>query len=116
MSQAVSEQRISRAYDCVVVGAGNGGLGAAAQLASYHTRKHGLLQGNMVGLGGLEKVRFRGVVRPGDRFVIVARLLKVRSTILTCEFQCFVRENLVCEGIIKGVALPDDLLSAGQSS
>ena len=88
---------------------------AAAQLASYHTRKHGLLQGNMVGLGGLEKVRFRGVVRPGDRFVIVLRLLKVRSTILTCEFQCFVRQNLVCEGIIKGVALPKNLLVAGQS-
>ena len=35
---------------------------SAAQLASYHTRKHTLMQGDMVGFGGLEKVRFRGVV------------------------------------------------------
>jgi 3-hydroxyacyl-[acyl-carrier-protein] dehydratase len=54
----------------------------------------------------LENVRFRGVVRPGDRFVIVCRLLKFRRSIMTCEFQCFVDRNLVCEGELKGVALP----------
>ena len=25
---------------------------------------------------------------------------------MTCEFQCFVDQNLVCEGIIKGIPLP----------
>jgi len=78
---------------------------AAAQLASYYTIKHKLMKAPMVGFGGLQDVRFRGVVRPGDRFLIVARLLKVRSTMLTCEFQCFVRENLVCEGVILGIPL-----------
>lgn len=82
---------------------------AAAQLASYFTRRYNLMEG-MVGFGGLEDVRFRGVVRPGDRFVIVARLLKVRRQILTSEFQCFVRQNIVCEGILKGVQLPVDQL------
>jgi len=83
---------------------------AAAQLASYYTKRFELMAGT-VGFGGLEKVRFRGIVRPGDRFVIVSRLLKLRRSILTCEFQCFVDQNLVCEGVIKGIALPVDLLT-----
>jgi len=78
---------------------------AAAQVASYYSRKHRLMEG-IIGFGGLEEVRFRGMVRPGDRFVIVCRLLKVRRTIMTCEFQCFVNQNAVCEGILKGIALP----------
>ncbi len=87
---------------------------AAAQLASYHSHKHKLIEG-LLGFGGLENVRFRGMVRPGDRFVIVVRLLKMRRIIMTCEFQCFVDQEIVCEGIIKGIALPLDELAAEQS-
>jgi 3-hydroxyacyl-[acyl-carrier-protein] dehydratase len=87
---------------------------AAAQVASYYSQKYKLMEG-VIGFGGLEEVRFRGVVRPGDRFVIVNRLLKLRRSILTCEFQCFVNQNLVCEGIIKGVSLPLDQLAGGES-
>ena len=87
---------------------------AAAQLASYYTRRNGLMAG-MVGFGGMEEVRFRGMVRPGDRFVIVSRLLKSRRSIMTCEFQCFVNQNLVCEGIIKGIPLPVDQLTGTQA-
>ncbi len=78
---------------------------AAAQLASYYSHRYKLMEG-VIGFGGLEDVRFRGVVRPGDRFVIVSRLLKLRRMIMTCEFQCFVDQNLVCEGVLKGVSLP----------
>jgi 3-hydroxyacyl-[acyl-carrier-protein] dehydratase len=85
---------------------------AAAQMASYYSQKHGLTQGKTLGFGGLEAVRFRDIVRPGDRLVIAARLLKIRlGVMLVCEFQAYVRENLVCEGQIRGVALPDDLFS-----
>ena len=80
---------------------------AAAQLSSYFARRFKLMNG-VVGFGGLENVRFRGLVRPGDRFVIVSRLLKLRRSIMTCEFQCFVKQSLVCEGILKGVALPSE--------
>lgn len=86
---------------------------AAAQLASYYSQRHKLMEG-VIGFGGLEEVRFRGLVRPGDRFVIVSRLLKVRRSILTCEFQCFVNQGLVCEGIIKGVSLPVSQLTGEQ--
>jgi 3-hydroxyacyl-[acyl-carrier-protein] dehydratase len=83
---------------------------AAAQLASYYAHKYNLLDGSVVGFGGLKEVRFRGVVRPGDRFVIMVRALKRRSTMLICEFQCLVRENLVCEGELMGVSLPEEAL------
>jgi 3-hydroxyacyl-[acyl-carrier-protein] dehydratase len=84
---------------------------AAAQLASYYSHRYNLMEAGVIGFGGLEDVRFRGVVRPGDRFVIVSRLLKLRRSIMTCEFQCFVNQNLVCEGVLKGVALPMDQLT-----
>jgi 3-hydroxyacyl-[acyl-carrier-protein] dehydratase len=87
---------------------------AAAQVASYYSHKYKLMEG-VIGFGGLEDVRFRGVVRPGDRFVIVSRLLKLRRSIMTCEFQCFVGQNMVCEGILKGISLPLDLLTGGVS-
>ena len=86
---------------------------AAAQLSSYYAVKSKLMEG-MMGFGGMEDIRFRGVVRPGDRFVIVTRLLKARRTIITCEFQSFVDQNLVCEGLIKGIPLPIDQLTNGQ--
>jgi 3-hydroxyacyl-[acyl-carrier-protein] dehydratase len=85
---------------------------AAAQLASYYASKFKLMDGT-IGFGGLEEVYFRGVVRPGDRFVIVLRLLKLRRSIMACEFQCFVKQTLVCNGILKGISLPvGELVSA----
>jgi len=86
---------------------------AAAQLASYFSRKYGLVN-EMIGFGGLDEVRFRGVVRPGQRLVVVVRLLKVRQTMMTAEFQNFVDGNLVCEGELKGVPLPVEQLRAEQ--
>lgn len=86
---------------------------AAAQLASYYTHRFKLMDG-VVGFGGLEDVRFRGVVRPGSRFVIVSHLLKLRRPIMTCEFQCFVNQTLVCEGIVKGVGIPVSQITGDQ--
>jgi 3-hydroxyacyl-[acyl-carrier-protein] dehydratase len=88
---------------------------AAAQLASYYSHKRQFMQG-VIGFGGLEDVRFRGIVRPGDRFVIVNRLLKLRRSIMTCEFQCFVARNLVCEGVLKGVNIPEDQITGASAA
>ncbi len=80
---------------------------AAAQLSSYFVQKYDLMGCDMIGLGGLEEVRFRGMVRPGDRLIIAAKLLKVRrGAMIVCTFQAYVGENLVCEGKIKGIPLP----------
>ncbi len=82
---------------------------AAAQLSSYFAQKFDLLGCKVVGLGGLEDVRFRGTVVPGDRLVIVVEKLKVRrNAMILCHFQGFVQRELVVEGKIMGVCLPID--------
>ena len=89
---------------------------AAAQMCSYFTQKHDLLGGaKIVGLGGMEAVRFRDPVRPGDRLVVVCKQLKVRiGAIIVCKFQALVRETIVAEGQIKGIPLPVDSLVGQQ--
>ena len=86
---------------------------SAAQLSSYMVVKYDLLGSRLVGFGGLSEVRFRGIVRPGDRLVIATRMTKVRrGAMIVSKFQTFVEQNLVCEGIVKGIPLPEDALAA----
>lgn len=90
---------------------------AAAQLANYYVLKHRLISASLGMLGGLPKIRCRGVVRPGDRLVIVGKLLRIRGALLTCKFQAAVGDRLVCEGVLTGAALrePATVLSASKS-
>lgn len=84
---------------------------AAAQLSSYFAKKYDLLQAKIVGFGGLEEVRFREPVVPGDRLVIAVERIRVRpKAMIVCRFQGVVRESVVVDGIIKGVPLPVDAL------
>jgi 3-hydroxyacyl-[acyl-carrier-protein] dehydratase len=86
---------------------------AAAQLCSYFVQKHDLMGVEMMGFGGLDEVRFRGVVRPGDRLVIAAQQQGIRrGAMVRCRFQAFVNGSLVCEGKIQGIPLPVELLRA----
>lgn len=86
---------------------------AAAQLCSAYVHRHQLLGPEVtVGLGGLDEIRFRDPVRPGSRLVIVASLAKLRvGAMCVCQFQEFVGTSLVCEGTIKGIALPINALA-----
>jgi len=59
---------------------------AAAQLSSYYVQKHDLLQAAMVGFGPRRMVM--------------------------CRFQGFVRNELVVEGIIKGIPIPVEAVTA----
>ncbi len=84
---------------------------AAAQLSSYYTQRYNLLDAKVIGFGGLEEVRFREPVRPGDRLVIAVERVRVRpKAMIVCRFQGLVRENIVVDGVIKGVPLPIDAL------
>ena len=84
---------------------------AAAQMCSYHSQRHNLLDTPMIGFGGLE-ARFRGTVVPGDRLVVIAQKLQLRvHAMIRCRFQCFVREQIVCEGQIRGIPIPVDMLT-----
>jgi len=79
---------------------------AAAQLSSYFAVKFDLLGCEVIGLGGIEKVRFRGSVFPGQRLVIMVRGTRVRrGGMIVCEFQGWVERHLVVEGELKGVPL-----------
>jgi 3-hydroxyacyl-[acyl-carrier-protein] dehydratase len=86
---------------------------AAAQVCSFHSRKHDLLGCEVVGFGGLDKVRFRSSVLPGDRLTIVCQMTGLRrGKLITSRFQEFVGEELVCEGEIRGIPLPLEELRA----
>jgi 3-hydroxyacyl-[acyl-carrier-protein] dehydratase len=80
---------------------------AAAQLCAYFVQRHRLMEGKMIGFGGLDQVRFRGTVVPGDRLLIVSQKLQLRpGAMIRSRFQCFVGEQLVCEGEIRGIPIP----------
>jgi 3-hydroxyacyl-[acyl-carrier-protein] dehydratase len=85
---------------------------SAAQLCSYHVQRHNLMDAEMIGFGGMDEVRFRGTVRPGDRLVIAAQKLQLRpGAMVRCRFQCYVNEQIVCEGQIRGIPIPVDALT-----
>ena len=83
---------------------------AAAQLCSYFSLRYDLLGGaKTIGFGGLEEVRFRDMVRPGNRLYIICKKLRVRKgAIIVCNFQGLVNNSVVVEGQIKGIPLPID--------
>jgi 3-hydroxyacyl-[acyl-carrier-protein] dehydratase len=86
-------------------------LEAAAQLASYFVQKYDMMQAKMIGFGGADEVRFREPVIPGDRLVIALEMIRARpGRMMVCRFEGYVRERLVVEGEIKGIALPVDAL------
>ena len=80
----------------------------AAQLSSYFALTTGMVDDGYVGLGGLDKARFRGPVQVGDTLVMMLRRLKMRRNYMfTAEYQGYVNQSLVAEGLVKGVALGD---------
>ncbi|GHT26956.1 beta-hydroxyacyl-ACP dehydratase [Planctomycetales bacterium] len=84
---------------------------SAAQLTGFFANKYNMMSGCILGLGGLDEVRFRGIVRPGDRFVVQVKLLHAKKLLISAEFIGLVRNNIVCEGIVKGMPLSNN--SAG---
>jgi len=77
---------------------------AAAQLCSYYYSRS-RQDGRFIGFGGVDGVRFRGIVEPGARFVIVAKNVEMRERIAIFETQGLVGEKLVFEARIIGVPL-----------
>jgi 3-hydroxyacyl-[acyl-carrier-protein] dehydratase len=77
---------------------------AAAQLSAYYCRSNGLLgDGDFIAFGGLENVRFRGPVRPGDRLVLVAKATKVNRRQVLSTAQGYVNNTMVFQGDIIGL-------------
>lgn len=93
-------------------------LESIAQLCSFVTQRYDLLGAAMVGFGGLEDVRFRDPVLPGDRLIVMCKLDKVRrGRMIVCNFQGVVKDRIVVEGVLKGIPIPVEALQklkAGQ--
>ena len=93
-------------------------LESIAQLCSFVTQRYDLLGAAIVGFGGLENVRFRDTVVPGDRLIVMCRLEKVRrGRMIVCQFQGVVEDRIVVEGTLKGIPIPVEALQkfkAGQ--
>ena len=84
---------------------------AAAQLCSYYVFTRNLMNGRMLGFGGMEDVRFRGPVVPGDRLLIVVKQVKLRpGRMIISRFEGFVGDALKVDGSLKGIPLPVDVL------
>lgn len=94
---------------------------AAAQLSSYYIAMAGLLEGHFLGFSGMENIRFRGTVKPGDRLVLVGKGIRMNRRQPVVAVQGFVGNTLVFHGDIIGVPLqregsgPDDDPDAAES-
>jgi 3-hydroxyacyl-[acyl-carrier-protein] dehydratase len=86
---------------------------AAAQLCSYYIAMSNLGSGDFVGFGGMENVRFRGQVRPGDRLVLVLKALKLNRRQCVFNVQGFVGATMVFHADIIGVPMTRAAEAAG---
>jgi 3-hydroxyacyl-[acyl-carrier-protein] dehydratase len=78
---------------------------AAAQLCTYHTVTQRLMQGDFIAFGGLENVRFRSTVRPGDRLVLVGKGIKLHRRQTIFNVQGFVGSTMAFHADVIGVPL-----------
>ena len=77
----------------------------AAQLVSYFVMSHFKYDG-FLGFGGVDDVKFRGEVRPGDRLIMLGRMVEMRGR-RRCvgATQGFVNGRMVFEGVITGMVI-----------
>lgn len=78
---------------------------AAAQLCSYYTVSQKIFAGDFLGFGGLENVRFRSTVRPGDRLVLIGRAIKLMRRQMIFNVQGFVGGTMVFHADVFGVPM-----------
>jgi 3-hydroxyacyl-[acyl-carrier-protein] dehydratase len=78
---------------------------AAAQMCSYYSTTQGLLEKEFLGFGGLENVRFRVPVRPGDRLLFVGKGMKMNRRQTLFNVQGFVGNAMVFHADVLGVAM-----------
>src|SRR5437588_595188 len=79
---------------------------ASAQLCSYYTMsQHSLNPGDFLGFGGMENVRFRSPVHPGERLILISKQTRFNRRQMIYNVQGFVKDTMVLHGDIIGVPL-----------
>ena len=80
----------------------------AAQCTSYLGTTSGIKGDAVIGLAGLENIKFRAPVKPGDRLTVMAVEKRSRKGVMiVTQFQAYVGQVLVSEGEIKGIAIKE---------
>jgi 3-hydroxyacyl-[acyl-carrier-protein] dehydratase len=74
----------------------------AAQLVSYIANKSMPGKG-FLGFAGVDGVKFRGTVVPGDRLIMIGSMLEIRPRRCVGATQGYVKGQLVYEGTITGM-------------
>ncbi len=75
----------------------------AAQLVSYYVMSRAGRHGDFLGFGGVDGVKFRGSVTPGQRIIMLGRLVETRARRCVGVTQGFVNGQMVYEGTITGM-------------
>lgn len=78
---------------------------ASAQLCSYYAMTAFEFEGDFIGFSGMGEVRFRSPVRPGERLVLVAKVMKFHRRQMLFNVQGFVKDRMVFHGDIIGVPM-----------
>jgi len=76
----------------------------AAQLCTFYYMQC-YPEAGFVGFGGIDKVKFRGTVVPGDKLIMIARNTELRPRRVTFDTQGVVNGKIVYEGVIIGMPL-----------
>ncbi len=77
----------------------------AAQLVCYYVMATSEAQSGFLGFGGVDGVKFRGSVSPGQRVILVGKMLEIRPRRCKGAVQGFVDGRMVFEGEITGMWL-----------
>ena len=78
---------------------------AAAQLCAFYCAVQGITHGRMMGLGGLESTKFKRMVRPGDRLVMIGHGIKVDRRLMRFHIRGYVGAEMAFETTVLGVPL-----------
>ena len=89
---------------------------AAAQLCSFYTMSAGLVESGFLGFSGMENVRFRSPVRPGDRLLLIGKSMRLHRRQMVFNVQGFVGTTMVFHGDIIGVPLQRQGVEAGEET
>jgi len=76
---------------------------AGAQLASFVMMR--IFGGQFVGFVGVDKVKFRGQVVPGDRLILLGVPVTIKKRRCICDVQGWVNDNLVFQASITGMPM-----------
>jgi 3-hydroxyacyl-[acyl-carrier-protein] dehydratase len=83
---------------------------AAAQACSVYVAHFKLTTPEeIMAFGGMDDVRFRGVVQPGKRMLLMGQAAKNSSKVMRVNVQGYVEGQLVFHGVVIGMPLRADL-------